>query len=69
MATETRTVEQIEAEIIQLGDEITVLREKRVALRQEADVHWKARQQEIIDNPSEIPPQRVGEGEDPESAG
>lgn len=69
MTTKTRTVEQIEAEIVKLGDQITDLREKRVALRQEADVHWKARQQEIIDNPSGIPPQRVGEGAEVQSAG
>jgi hypothetical protein len=69
MATKTRTVEQIEAEIIKLGDEIAVKGERRIALRQEADVHWKARQQEIIDNPSTIPPQRVGEGAESQNGG
>ncbi len=69
MATKARTVEQIEAEIVKLGDQITVLKERRVALRKEADVFWRAYQQEIIDNPSEAEPQRVGEGAEPQNAG
>ena len=45
-------VDEIEAELLTLGEKRVALRDQQLALRAEADEFWKAKQQEIIDNPS-----------------